>query len=187
MIVAMTPKGVIGNKGTMPWARLRRDMYRFKQLTIPSAVVMGPKTYQSLPPKYRPLERRLNLVITTNRQYKPEKDVLVAHDPRQARERAGSHGYEELFVIGGAHVYTSFMDMAEHLYITYVGAELQGDTHFPHWDDSEWHKVSKEEKWKMWPGDTYPTRFAEYRRNQKPAPQTGQANWNLPEDIVAKK
>ena len=180
MIVAMTPKGVIGINNAMPWS-LKRDMDRFSELTIPNVAVMGPKTYASLPLPFRPLPDRLNIVITTNRQYKPEKGVLVAHDTRQARELAGSRGYQELFVIGGAHVYTSFMPVAEHLFVTFVDADIEGDTHFPHWNEDEWYKVYKEEVGKKKEGDMYTTRFAEYCRKQPPSQET-QFNWRLPGD-----
>ena len=156
----MTLTGVIGNKGAMPW-RLRRDMKRFRKLTTPSAVVMGPKTYQSIG---KPLRDRLNIVLTTNRDYKAGADLLVAHDARQALELAAIRNFYDFYVLGGATVYTSFLPLAEHLFITYVKGEVEGDTYFPHWDRSEWHPVWEETEWKQEAGDTFPTRFAEFGR-----------------------
>lgn len=162
LICAMTLRGVIGNNGTMPW-HIKRDMKRFKRLTNKSAVVMGPKTYESIG---KPLEGRLNIIITTNRKFEAPSDVLIAHDPRQAVELAAIRGYAEFFAIGGATVYTSFLSLpqAEHLFITHINSDIEGDTHFPHWNSSEWHKVWEEKDWVQQEGDDYPTRFAEFRR-----------------------
>lgn len=162
LICAMTLKGVIGNNGTMPW-QLRRDMKRFKKLTTGSAVVMGPKTYASIG---KPLPGRLNIIITTSRKYEAPPGVLVAHDSRQALELAAIRQYAEFFAIGGATVYTSFMSLpqTEHLFITHINSDIEGDTHFPHWNKDEWRKVWEEKEWVQEEGDDYPTRFAEFRR-----------------------
>nr|AIA13862.1 Dihydrofolate reductase [uncultured bacterium] len=182
MSCAMTECGVIGNKGKMPWRRLGRDLRRFRELTENTAVVMGPKTYASLPEKYRPLPRRLNIILTTNQNYKAPEGVLIAHDPRQVLELAAIEGYVELFVIGGAMIYTSFLPIAEHLFITYVKSRAKGDTHFPHWEKSRWREVWVESAYRKDKGDSYPTRFAEYRRMQKPLPQCNQVSWRHPDD-----
>ena len=184
MMVAMTPKGVIGNKGSMPW-HLARDMKRFVKFTTNSAVVMGPKTYASLPPKHRPLKNRLNIVLTSNRDYKPEPDVLVAHNPSQALELAAIKGWHEFFVIGGAMVYMSFLQYAETLYVTYVDADIKGDTYFPHWEKEDWREVWLESEWKQPEGDHYPTRFAEYRRVIHATP-TKEISWRHPDELRAK-
>lgn len=179
LICAMTLKGVIGNKGTMPW-QLRRDMARFKKLTMGSAVVMGPRTFESIG---KPLPGRLNIILTTNRKIQAPPNVLIAHDPKQALELAAIREYAEFFAIGGATVYTSFLSLpqAEHLFITHVNTDIEGDTRFPHWNKSEWHKVWEEKKWVQSDGDTYPTRFAEYRRTLEAQPADAKKNWNLPD------
>jgi dihydrofolate reductase len=185
MIAAMTLTGVIGRKGTMPW-RLPRDVARFVKLTRRNtvAVVMGPKTYASIG---KPLKGRLNIVITTNHAYQAPEGVLVAHDPRQALELAAINNCVEFFVIGGAMVYTSFLPYAEHLFITYVKSNLSGDTKFPHWRPKEWHEVWIEKDYRKEKGDSFPTRFAEYRRNLPPLPADTQAIWRLPGDEKAQK
>lgn len=184
MIVAMTPRGVIGNKGTMPWGLgLPRDIDRFKELTKGNAVVMGPKTYKSIG---KPLKERLNIVITQNNEYKAPQGVLVAHDPRQARELAAINGHVELFVIGGATVYASFMKEAERLFVTYVESDAVGDTNFPYWDKAEWHNVWDEGKFGKKEGDSFPTRFVEYSKLVKALPEGTQTIWRLPNDICKK-
>jgi dihydrofolate reductase len=143
---------------------------------------MGPKTYASLPEERRPLKGRLNIIITSNYEYKAPEGVLVARDPRQALELAGINNCIELFVIGGAMVYTSFLPLqeTETLYITYVNSGIEGDTHFPHWNKSEWHQAWAEQEFRKKEGDSFPTMFAEYRRILKPLPENTQTNWRLP-------
>jgi dihydrofolate reductase len=180
MSVAMTPKGVIGNKGVMPW-KSKRDMRRFVDLTEGLPVVMGPKTYLSLPDKSRPLPNRRNIVLTTNRDYQAPSGVLVAHSPRQAVEYAAVYEHHDVFVIGGSMVYNSFLaDWAQTLYVTYVWSEEDGDTHFPYWDKSEWREVWTEKKWRKEAKDTHFTRFAEYRRVIQPL-QNIRHIWRLSE------
>ena len=181
MIAAMTHKRrVIGNKGAMPWTRLRRDMVRFVKLTRNSAVVMGPKTYTSIG---KPLKGRLNIIITTNHDYEAPKGVLVAHDPQQALELAAINHKREFFVIGGAMVYTSFLPLAETVYITYVRSDKRGDTHFPRWNKKEWYQAWSEEKFHrgVYKGkrDSFSTKFAEYRRNLKPLPKERKESFRL--------
>jgi dihydrofolate reductase len=172
MICAMTPNFVIGDNGTMPW-HIPRDMRFFQKRTRNSAVVMGPKTLASIG---TPLKNRLNIVLTTDRSFKAD-GVVVAHDPRQALELASIQSYPEFFVIGGALVYASFLPIAQQLFVTYVNSDSKGDTHFPHWDQNEWHRVFIEEAWHNEPGDEYATKFAHYRRNQPALPKDHQVNW----------
>lgn len=186
MICAMTPRGVIGNNGAMPW-HIPRDLRYFKKRTRQSAVVMGPKTLASIS---KPLKDRLNIVLTSNRSFKAEGTV-VAHDTRQALELAAIDGYPEFFVIGGAMVYTSFLPLAQQIFITYVWSEVEGDTHFPHWNEDEWRLSNqdfgdKKWKWRICPGDDFPTRFAHYRRIPPPLPPDAQINWRR-EDIPPPK
>lgn len=181
IIAAMTLKGVIGNKGTMPWRRIKRDMERFKKLTRGSAVVMGPKTYESIG---KPLEGRLNIVITTNRRYEAPPGVFIAHDPQQALQIAAIREYPEFFAIGGAMVYASFLSLpeAEHLFLTHVNTDMKGDTRFPHWSKAEWRKAWEEKEWTQGEDDDYPTRFAEYRRVPTTKPVDPRLSWPHPHE-----
>lgn len=179
MIVAMTPEGVIGNKGKMPW-HLPRDLKRFVHFTNGAAVVMGPKTYASLPKEHRPLKGRLNIILTTNLDYVPDPGVLVAHDPKQALEAAAIRRWTEFYVIGGAMVYASFLEQAEVLRVTYVKGSIEGDTRFPYWDKRDWHQVWQEPEWVQEKNDSHPTRFAEWRRTMPPEPEGTQRSWLYP-------
>jgi dihydrofolate reductase len=176
MICAMTPRGVIGNNGTMPW-HIPRDLKYFAKRTRDSAVVMGPKTLASIG---KPLKGRLNIVLTSNRRFNAD-GVVVAHDERQALELAAIGNYPEFFVIGGAMVYQSFMRMAQQIFITFVWSEMTGDTHFPHWDRSEWKRVWIEKRWRIRQGDEYPSKFAHFRRIPPPLSADRQFSWRREE------
>ena len=177
MICAMTPRGVIGNNGTMPW-HIPRDLRFFKKRTRNSAVVMGPRTFASIG---KPMPERLNIDLTTDRGFNAD-GVLVAHDTRQALELAAIRNSPEFFMIGGAMVYKSFLPLAQQIFMTFVWSETTGDTHFPHWDRSEWKRVWIERRWRICQGDQYPTKFAHFRRKQAPPPENRQVNWRR-EDI----
>jgi dihydrofolate reductase len=163
ILCAMTPNGVIGKAGTMPWhLGLKSDLRRFREMTTPGVLMMGPRTQASIG---RALPGRLNVVLTSNRSYKAPPGVEVAHDLSQALKIAEISGYTELYAIGGAMVYRSFLPLAQHLFITYVWSEAEGDTHFPYFDQSQWQQVTPQNaKWRLCAGDQYPTRFVEYRR-----------------------
>jgi dihydrofolate reductase len=140
LVAAVARGGVIGRKGTIPW-RLPEDMARFKALTTGHAVVMGRKTWDSLPDRFRPLRDRRNVVVTRNPRWSAE-----------GAERAGSledaldllRNEERVFVIGGAQIYTAALPHADELLLTEIDAEIEGDTFFPEWDRSQFREVSRE-------------------------------------------
>ncbi|MDB5225601.1 MAG: dhfrIII [Candidatus Adlerbacteria bacterium] len=159
IVAAMTPKRVIGNNGTMPW-KVLSDLKRFKKITTPGAVVMGPKTFSSIG---RPLPGRFNIVITTNRKWE-HPGVFTAHSAREALELAAVHGQHELYAIGGTSVYETFIPLAEQMFITLIQTDVEGDTHFPHYYDSDWYGTRHNPDWKLEPGDPVPTKLMHYRR-----------------------
>ncbi len=117
LIVAMTPEGGIGLDGTMPWASLRTDMRRFKELTTGdgrNAVVMGRKTWASIPAKFRPLPGRLNIVLSSNaaarEEYGIPADVVVV--PEFADVEKHLEGVDTCFIIGGSTVYDTAVQSA---------------------------------------------------------------------------
>ena len=120
-VVAMTPEGVIGLDGDMPW-RLRQDLQRFKQLTMGGVLIMGRKTYESIG---KPLPGRRTIVLTRQ----PEKlfeGVQMASSPEQAIELAGD---DPIFVVGGAEIYRLMMPRCDQIYLTRVFSNVRGDTH----------------------------------------------------------
>lgn len=123
-IVAMDRKGLIGANGKIPW-HLPSDLKRFRRLTIGKPVIMGRKTWESLP---GPLEGRTNIVMTRNPDYKAE-NATVLHHTSAGRVMAEREGYEAS-IIGGAEVYKAFWNFRR-ICLTVVDGDFEGDTYFP--------------------------------------------------------
>lgn len=139
MIVAMDRNGVIGRDGDLPW-RLSSDLRRFKQLTMGHHLLMGRVTWDSL---RRPLPGRTSVVISRQALDLPS-GVLQASSLDEALRLASDD--EMPFVIGGAQIYKLAMPHVTRLYVTEVLADVEGDTHFPEWDRSQWRRVECEER-----------------------------------------
>ncbi len=139
MIVAMDEDGCIGNQGDLPW-RLKSDMQRFKSLTEAdgfNAVIMGRKTWDSLPDSFRPLPERINIVMSRDINW-AHADAEVALYHGRAIEIAYAEGCDECWVIGGAQIYEMFIDRVEEIHVTTVHTSGSGDVKFPNWDRSGW-------------------------------------------------
>tara|TARA_B100001750_G_scaffold224863_1_gene216282 strand:- start:58 stop:567 length:510 start_codon:yes stop_codon:yes gene_type:complete len=139
MIVAMDEDGFIGRGNQLPW-RLASDMTRFKSLTEGdgfNSVIMGRKTWDSLPDTFRPLPERVNIVMSrdTNWQAKGAETALYVG---RAIELAYAEGSDECWVIGGAQVYEMFLDRVEEIHATIVHTDTSGEVRFPDWDRKEW-------------------------------------------------
>jgi dihydrofolate reductase len=140
-VVAVAENGIIGAKGGMPW-RLKSDMARFKALTIGKPVVMGRKTFVSLP---RPLPGRTNIVITRDANYRAAGAAVTTSSANAyeiARGDALRRSVAEIAVIGGAEIYRQWLDRADRLEITEVHARPDGDTVFDV-DKAEWEEVAR--------------------------------------------
>ena len=139
MIVAMDEDGCIGKQGDLPW-RLKSDMIRFKTLTEAdgfNAVIMGRKTWDSLPDSFRPLPERVNIVMSRDANWSHEDaDVALYHG--RAIEIAYAEACDECWVIGGAQIYEMFLDRVDEIHITTVHTTGSGDVKFPEWDQSLW-------------------------------------------------
>jgi dihydrofolate reductase len=138
LIVAMTRHGVMGRGGTLPW-KLSADLKRFKALTMGHAIIMGRKTYESLG---RPLPGRTSIVVTRQAGFRAPPEVLVAHSLAEALHRTATD--DRPFVIGGAEIYAQALDQVSDLFVTWVEAEIEGDTHFPPIDWREWREANCE-------------------------------------------
>ena len=138
LIVAMDRRGVIGAGGALPW-RLSDDLKQFKAITMGKPLVMGRKTHESIG---RPLPGRRNIVLTRQRGYTAPGCVVV-HDVEDAL--AACAGAEEVMVMGGATLYELFLPRAGRIYLTRVQAEVNGDVHFPPFDESAWNEVERRE------------------------------------------
>jgi len=143
--VARSQNGVIGRGGDLPW-RIKSDMVLFRRLTLGKPVIMGRKTWDSLP--NAPLKGRLNLVLSRDGSFEP-KGAIVCESLGEAisigREQAADDGQEEVCVIGGAGVFEAALPRARRIYLTEVQAQVDGDVLFPPFDESQWREVSRED------------------------------------------
>jgi dihydrofolate reductase len=138
IIVAQGSNRVIGSQGRLPW-HLPSDLRRFRDLTRGHAVVMGRKTFESLPPAFRPLPDRRNLVISSNRGYSAGPGAEVFASLPEALEACDG----SCFVIGGGQVYAQATALADRVYVTDVAADPPGDAFFPLLADDEWRCVEE--------------------------------------------
>ena len=140
IVVARSANGVIGRDGGLPW-RLPTDLNRFRELTLGHTVVMGRRTYESLPDAYRPLPGRRN--------------VVLSHDP--AYEADGAEVFERLeaalescpdgcFVIGGGVTYSQALPLAQRVYATVLEDLVEGDTYFPDLPRADWRQVEQSDR-----------------------------------------
>jgi dihydrofolate reductase len=157
LIWAQAHGGVIGAGGGMPW-HLPEDLALFRRRTTGSTVVMGRRTWESLPERFRPLPGRTNVVLTSDREWSAEgaqraadvAEVLRAHD--------------SLWVIGGGAVYAAFLPHADRLVVTDIDLAVDGDTWAPA-IGPEWERVARTPE-EGWSSSSAGLRYAvhEYRR-----------------------
>ncbi|MBP1630529.1 MAG: dihydrofolate reductase [Bacteroidetes bacterium] len=132
IIVAIDENNAIGNENKLPW-HLSEDLKFFKRTTTAMAVVMGRKTWQSLPIK--PLPNRINIVMTRNPDYNLN-GVVTMNSVSEVVDFASSGN--QTFVIGGAEVYKTFLPLADKLYVTKVYKSYPADAYFPAIDPEIW-------------------------------------------------
>jgi dihydrofolate reductase len=154
IVVARALNGVIGRDGTLPW-HIPADLKRFKALTMGSAMVMGRKTFESLPGL---LPGRRHIVLTRDPHWSAQ-GAEVAHSLDEALRLSGS---EPVSVIGGAHVFDLFLPIADRVELTEVLGDIEGDTVMPDPRDSGgWKEISSEDH----PGAEPPFRFVTLERS----------------------
>lgn len=127
---------VIGNLGKLPW-KLSHDMIRFKNLTTGHAVVMGRKTWDSLPPKFRPLSNRLNFIVTRDGNLVAQGEgVFVVKSPLDAITLAAKKlpAESRIWIIGGSEIYNQTLALCDELEVTHVFGSHKGDVYFPHFE-----------------------------------------------------
>lgn len=140
LIAAVTKNHVIGRNNDLPW-KLPDDMKYFMETTTGHAVIMGRKNFFSLPPKFRPLKDRQNIVITRNPDSLNGYDVDVVSSIDEAFKKAPKN--EEIFVIGGSQIFEQTLSRADRLYITEIDATIDGDVHFPAFNKNDWVESSR--------------------------------------------
>jgi dihydrofolate reductase len=124
LVVAVAENGVIGRKQQLPW-RIPGDLKHFKAVTMGKPMLMGRKTYESIG---RPLPKRRNIVLTRDRGW-TAPGVEVIHSPEELASRAAVD--EKVFIIGGAEIYSAFLDRLDELLVSHVFENYPGDTRLP--------------------------------------------------------
>jgi len=162
IIVAIADNMAIGKDNRL-LCHLSDDLIRFRRLTTGHMVVMGKKTYYSLPK--RPLPGRVNMVLTDIHGEQID-DCLMAYSLQDALEKMEDG--KEHFVIGGGSVYAQFLPQANRLYITWVHHAFDADTFFPELSKEEWEVVSEDEHAQTDDKNPYPYTYSIYQR-KKPA------------------
>ena len=131
LIVALTPNLVIGKDNTIPWY-VTEDLQLFKKLTSQNIIIMGRKTYESLPKK--PLPNRCNIVLTSNPdKYNNEENLIFTTEEQlmnKVTEQKDRWG-ERIFVLGGNEIYKRLFDKCNKLHITIIDKQITGDIYFP--------------------------------------------------------
>lgn len=166
LIAAVAKNRVIGKDGGLPW-KLSSDLKHFKATTQFKPVIMGSKTWESLPKK--PLPGRLNIVLTRNLRFEAEGAIVCENwfeAYELARDHAVDEGLDEIFVIGGAMLYAQTLPLADRLYLTEIDFEVDGDTFFPEIDHSHF-TVTSTIPHKAGPNDDHDFTLCVYERIKK--------------------
>jgi dihydrofolate reductase len=139
LIFARAANGVIGHHNTIPW-NLPEDMAHFKRTTLGCPVIMGRKTWDSLPPKFRPLPGRLNVVLTRQPGWQA-LGALTAHSLQEACNLCALES--DAWVIGGADIYAQALPLASSALVTEIEADFEGDAFAPTFGP-EWTETTRE-------------------------------------------
>ena len=136
LIVARAENGVIGRGGALPW-HIPADLKRFKALTMGAPMVMGRKTFESLPGL---LPGRRHIVLTRNAAWQAPGAEVVGDVPEALR----AAGEPRVSVIGGAEIFRQFVPVADRVELTEIHAQVDGDTILPPFDTAHWREVARE-------------------------------------------
>ncbi|MDR0776084.1 MAG: dihydrofolate reductase [Azonexus sp.] len=140
LIAAIARNHVIGRDNQLLW-NVPEDMAHFKALTQGHAVLMGRKTWESLPARFRPLPGRRNIVVSRQIDYAAPGAELA---PSLDAALALMAGQKTVFVIGGADIYRQALTLADRLELTELDLEPEGDAWFPVWDHSQWRESARQ-------------------------------------------
>ena len=143
IIVAHAKNRVIGKDNALLW-RLPDDTKRFKTITMGHPVIMGRKTWESIPIKFRPLLGRTNVVVTRDGSYSAPGATVSTNIPDAIAVAGAAPGSEEIFIVGGAEIYKETLPLADRLYVTVVDMYVDGDAFFPEYSNIFTKKISEE-------------------------------------------
>ncbi len=133
LIVATDENNLIGNNNQLPW-HLPADLVNFKKITEGNIVVMGRKTYESLPEKFRPLPNRKNIILSRQKELKLANCEVF--DNLETLIKTFHH--QSLIVIGGMSIYEQVLPLVDKIYLTTIHHQFDGDAYFPKIDKNEW-------------------------------------------------
>ena len=140
LIAAMDKNQVIGFNGKLPW-NLPADLKFFYQTTIGRPIIMGRKTFQFIG---HPLLQRENIIVSRTLGLKERPGVVIKRSVHNALSYARrKYSRKEIFIIGGESIFRQTIDIASHLYITFIDGEFRGDTYFPNIDLKVWRLREK--------------------------------------------
>ena len=159
LIAALTRQGVIGREGALPW-HLPQDLAHFRELTRGHPVIMGRKTWDSLPPRFRPLPGRRNVVVTRQTHWEAEGAQRAASVEEALHTLADA---DRVFIIGGSQIYAQALNRADTLELTIIDQDIQGDVRFPEWSTRDFEEVRRESH-PASPPQYLPFAFVTYRR-----------------------
>ena len=159
LIAAVAQGGVIGKGNTLLW-RIPEDARHFRQTTAGHAVIMGRKTWDSLPDRFRPLPGRRNIVVTRQAQWQSAGAEAVG-SLAAALQLVADAG--RVFVIGGAELYATALPLAHTLILTKIDAHFDGDAYFPAFDPQQFRIVESTTQTAAAPPH-FPLRFVTYQR-----------------------
>lgn len=140
LIAAVPRNGTIGNGNALVW-RDSADQRHFREVTMGCPVIMGRRTWDSLPPRFRPLPGRRNLVLSRDPAWRADGAEAFATLDAALAATAGT---PKVFVIGGAQLYAVALPLADELELTEIDADLDGDTFFPAWDRAAFRESRRE-------------------------------------------
>jgi dihydrofolate reductase len=147
LIYASARNGVIGNQGTLPW-HLPEDLSHFKRMTLGCPVIMGRKTWDSIPLKFRPLPGRTNVVVTRQSDWRadgalPANNMLDALSICEHMSVILEPSPEQVWVIGGAQIYAEALPLAKRIAVTEIDADFEGDAFAPQLGP-DWQETARE-------------------------------------------
>jgi len=157
LVVARAENGAIGIGGDLPW-RLSTDLKQFRKVTLGKPIIMGRRTFQSLP---RVLDHRLNIVLSRERGFVAPGAIVAGNLEEglaHARRAAKEVGVDEIMVIGGDDVFRAVMPLAERIYLTEVHASPKADTWLKDFNLKDWRELFRE-RHEPGPKDQYPFSF----------------------------
>lgn len=142
LVAAVARGGAMGREGGLPW-HLPEDLKHLRALTLGHPVIMGRKTWDSLPDRFRPLPGRTNIVVSRNPNFEAPGAVPAGTLEAAIQAAQVAVGSEAVFVIGGAQIYAAALPLADALVLTEIDADFPADTFFPAISPATWHEAGR--------------------------------------------